>query len=161
VGDVTGVIPLTHVAHYQAHLAADDIMGRPHPASYGSVPRVLFTDPQVAACGSIAARSGGRTPAEVTSATVDLTERPRGGPSSSERQEAGGRLTLFAEMSREVLVGAWAVAPDASEWIEPAAIAIRAEIPLAVLRDATEQFSSVGDVYLAALNQLYSAVAAY
>jgi pyruvate/2-oxoglutarate dehydrogenase complex dihydrolipoamide dehydrogenase (E3) component len=158
VGDVTGVAPLSHVAQYQARLAADDMLGRAHPASYGSVPRVIFTDPQVAVCGSPTARQGGnsgRTPAAFTSASVDFKERLRGAPSTG--QAADGKLTLYADASREVLVGAWAIAPDASEWIELALIAIRTEMPLAVLRDVLEQFSSVGDVYLAALDHLASA----
>jgi pyruvate/2-oxoglutarate dehydrogenase complex dihydrolipoamide dehydrogenase (E3) component len=160
VGDVTGVAPLSHIAQYQARLAADDVLGRGHPAFYGSVPRVLFTDPQVAVCGASTARQGGRTPAAVTSASIDLKQRLHG--AASARQEAaGGKLTLYADASRAVLVGAWAIAPDASEWIELAVIAIRTEMPLAVLRDVLEQFSSVGDVYLAALDHLTSAAAVH
>jgi dihydrolipoamide dehydrogenase len=133
------------------------MLGRTHPAHYCSVPRVLFTDPQVAVCGSTTARHDGRKAADVAAASVDLTERLR--RPTSTRHEASGKLTLYADANREVLVGAWAIAPDASDWIELAVIAIRAEMPLAALRDVLEQFSSVGNVYLAALDQLGSVAA--
>jgi pyruvate/2-oxoglutarate dehydrogenase complex dihydrolipoamide dehydrogenase (E3) component len=155
VGDVTGIAPLSHIAQYQARLAADDVLGRAHPASYGSVPRVIFTDPQVAVCGSTTAGHDGRKPVNIMSASVDLKMPLRG--AAYRGQEAGGKLTLYADANRDVLVGAWAIAPDASEWIELAVIAIRTEMPLAVLRDVLEQFSSVGDVYLAALDHLAGA----
>jgi hypothetical protein len=54
---------------------------------------------------------------------------------------------------------AWAVAAEASEWIQLALLAIRAEIPLGVLRDVLEQFPSFGEGYLSALDQLASAIA--
>jgi dihydrolipoamide dehydrogenase len=158
VGDVTGVAPLSHIAQYQGRLAADDVLGRGHPAYYGSVPRVLFTDPQVAVSGHGATCAGSRLRGEVTSATVDLTQGLHGPASAG--HEAEGKLTLAVDASRKVLVGAWAIAPDASEWIELAAIAIRAEIPLAVLRDVLQQYSTVGDVYLSALDQVASAATA-
>jgi pyruvate/2-oxoglutarate dehydrogenase complex dihydrolipoamide dehydrogenase (E3) component len=51
VGDVTSVMPFTHVAHYQGEIAADDILGRARDADYRAIPRVVFTDPEVAAVG--------------------------------------------------------------------------------------------------------------
>src|SRR5471032_260921 len=50
-GDVTAVMPFTHVAHYQGQIAADDILGRPRKADYRAIPRVVFSDPEVAAVG--------------------------------------------------------------------------------------------------------------
>ncbi len=155
IGDVTGVTPLSHLALYQARLAADDLLGHGHSAYYRSVPRVLYTSPQVAMTGSPITRQGGRSPSDFAAVSLDLKERLHS--SASARPTAGGKLTLYADVRRGVLVGAWAIAPDASEWIELAILAIRTEMPLAVLRDVLEQFSSVGDVYLAALDQMASA----
>lgn len=47
-----------------------------------------------------------------------------------------------------MLVGAWAVAPLAAEWIHVAVLAIRAEIPLGVLADTIAQFPTYSEGYL-------------
>jgi dihydrolipoamide dehydrogenase len=154
VGDVTGVVPLSHVAQYQARVAADAILGRVNPADYVAVPRVYFTDPQVAATGLTRAqiRQQGLNALAVT---MDLAEpRERRGHSPAAHQLTGERLTLHADRMRGILVGAWAVAPEAGEWIQFAALAIRAAIPLAVARDMLEQFPAFGDVYLSAIDRL-------
>jgi pyruvate/2-oxoglutarate dehydrogenase complex dihydrolipoamide dehydrogenase (E3) component len=50
-GDVTGVLPFTHVAAYQGRLAARNAFGRQHAASYRVIPWVIFTDPEIAHVG--------------------------------------------------------------------------------------------------------------
>ena len=60
----------------------------------------------------------------------------------------------IADRDRGVLVGAWAVAPLASEWIHYAALAIRAQIPVSVLLDQVAQFPTYTEAWLAALEQL-------
>jgi pyruvate/2-oxoglutarate dehydrogenase complex dihydrolipoamide dehydrogenase (E3) component len=57
LGDVTAVMPFTHVAKYQARVVTDTILGRPRTASYAGIPRVVFTDPEVAAAGRTAAQA--------------------------------------------------------------------------------------------------------
>jgi pyruvate/2-oxoglutarate dehydrogenase complex dihydrolipoamide dehydrogenase (E3) component len=151
VGDVTGVARFTHVAKYQARIAADDILGRRHPANYVAVPRVVFSDPEVGATGltSAQAREQGR---EVIQAVVDLHEaiaRP-----VLYGKGIGGRLGLLADQKRGLLVGAWAVGPQAGEWIHLAVLAIRAATPIPVLRDVIEQFPTFSEAYLSGLEQL-------
>ncbi len=68
--------------------------------------------------------------------------------------EPRGTLGLLADRSRRVLVGAWAVAPLAGEWIHQAALAIRAEVPLDVLRDQVAQYPTYTEAYLTGLEQL-------
>jgi len=166
VGDVTGVAPLSHLAQYQARVAADAILGWAHPADYVAVPRVLFTDPQVAATGLTCAQLRAQG-VDALSVTVDLAgpRRQHGQlrhappvASTPSYQPPGERLTLQADRTRGILVGAWAVAPEAGEWIYLAALAIRAAIPLAVVRDMLEQFPAFGDVYLSAIDQLLAAL---
>ena len=65
-----------------------------------------------------------------------------------------GELGLLADRRRQVLVGAWAVAPLASEWIHQAALAIKTEVPLAVLRDTVAQFPTFSEAYLKGLEAL-------
>lgn len=151
VGDVTGVAPRSHVALYQARLAADDILGKGHAAHYETVPRIIFTDPQVAATGLIRAQAQAQH-IDVISATLELAEHSlRPGTAGA---PINGRLTLHADRQRDVLIGAWAVAPDAGEWIQLAVLAIRAGVPIAVLRDTVEQFPPFSEGYFQALDEL-------
>ncbi len=152
IGDVTGVLPLSHMAQYQAHLVADDILGCPHPGKYLSVPRIYFTDPQVAAAGLTPRRADARH-INVVSALVNLRSSIVQSPEMS-AGEMPGKLVLYADRQSGVLVGAWAIAPDAAEWIQVPVLAISAAIPLKILMDTVEQFPGFSQPYRSALAQL-------
>jgi pyruvate/2-oxoglutarate dehydrogenase complex dihydrolipoamide dehydrogenase (E3) component len=151
LGDVTAVLPFTHVAKYQARVVADNILGRPRTAAYQGIPRVVFTDPEVAAVGLTRAQAQrrGRT---VTPVELDLAEAIAR-PWTYER-DPRGTLGLLADPERGVLLGAWAVAPQAGEWIHQAALAIRAGIPIRTLLDQVAQFPTYSEGFLAALDRL-------
>ena len=151
IGDVTGIAAFTHVAKYQARIAAMDILGHPVKADYRAVPRVTFTDPEVAAVGMTEddARAQGIEPVSVT---IDL-------PSSIARpytfqENPDGKFGVVVDSEHGVLIGSWAVAPLASEWIHLAVLAIRAEIPVPVLKDTIAQFPSFSEAFGAALRAL-------
>ena len=151
VGDVTGVMPFTHVGKYQARVAADSILGDDVRASYDGIPRVVFSDPEVAAVGLTRAQARERG-ISLSSARLSLPDeiaRPW-----TYEQEPRGDLGLIADRERQVLIGAWAVAPLASEWIHQAALAIKTGTPLAVLRDTVAQFPTFTEAYLKALEAL-------
>ena len=76
IGDVTGVAPFTHVAKYQARIACADILGQPAKADYRAVPRVIFTQPEVAAVGLTEAQAREQGIDAVTS-TIELAELGR------------------------------------------------------------------------------------
>lgn len=151
-GDCTGVMQFTHVAKYQSRVAMADMLGRPVAADYRAIPRVMFTDPEVAAVGLTLAqaRQAGH---DVVTATLDL---PSGGVARTYTYERDprGELSVIFDRARRVMVGAWAVAPLASEWIHQAVLAIQAEIPLDVLRQTVAQFPSYSEAYFLALTQL-------
>lgn len=65
-----------------------------------------------------------------------------------------GELQLVADREAGTLVGAWAVAPLAAEWIHYAALAIKTRTPLAVLRDTVAQFPTFSEAYLSAVEAL-------
>ncbi|MCL6439336.1 MAG: NAD(P)/FAD-dependent oxidoreductase [Rubrobacteraceae bacterium] len=151
LGDVTGVALFTHVAKYQGRVVADNILGRERRADYRGIPRVVFSDPEIAACGLTAdqARAQG---IDAAVASIDLAEsiaRPY-----TYEENPRGTLSLVADRERGVLVGAWAVAPLAGEWIHEAALAIRAEIPIEKLLDSVAQFPTYSEAYLQALEKL-------
>jgi dihydrolipoamide dehydrogenase len=151
IGDVTGVAMFTHVGKYQARVAAADILGQPVRADYRAIPRVVFSDPELAAVG-LTEEQAQEQAIDVVSASIELPDaitRPW-----TYEEHPRGSLGLVADRDREVLVGAWAVAPLAGEWIHVAGLAIKAAIPLAVLRDTIPQFPSFSEAYLSALRAL-------
>jgi dihydrolipoamide dehydrogenase len=151
LGDVTGVALFTHVAMYQGRVVADNILGRNRAASYHGIPRVVFADPEIAAVGltTSQARDRGIDVVAAEVALADAIARPW-----TYERDPRGTLGLLADRHRGVLVGAWAVAPLASEWIHQAALAIRARIPIATLLDQVAQFPTYSEAYLAALDKL-------
>ena len=154
VGDVTGVALFTHVAKYQGRVVADNLLGRPRRASYRGVPRVVVSDPEVAAVGltEAQAREAGHDVATATVSLPDTLARPW-----TYERDPRGELGLVADRDRRVLLGAWAVAPLAGEWIHQAALAIRAEVPLDILLDGVAQFPTYSEAFLYGLEQLASA----
>jgi dihydrolipoamide dehydrogenase len=152
IGDVTGIAAFTHVAKYQGRIAAMDILGHPAKADYRAVPRVTFTDPEVAAVGITTEEEARAQGVEAAGVVIDL-------PTSIARpytfqENPRGVFGIVADLQREQLVGAWAVAPLASEWIHQAVLAIKAEIPIPVLKDTIAQFPSFSEAFGAALRAL-------
>jgi pyruvate/2-oxoglutarate dehydrogenase complex dihydrolipoamide dehydrogenase (E3) component len=149
IGDVTGIWPLTYVGKYQGRVAAANILGRPAEASYDAVPRVVFTDPQAAAVGA--------AEGELT-ATVAMSEVARTATYTRAYDTAPGFLTLVSDGER--LTGAYALGPEAGEWLQQATLAIRARVPLAVLRDTIQPFPTFSEAFLHALTALPAVVTA-
>ena len=153
IGDVTGVALFTHIAKYQGRVVAANLLGGDRRASYQGVPRVVFSDPEIAAVG-LTQEQARRPEAgnDVVTATVSLPDAISR-PWTYER-EPRGELGLVADRGRRVLLGAWAVAPLASEWIHQAALAVRAQVPIDVLLDGVAQFPTYAEGFLTALEQL-------
>jgi dihydrolipoamide dehydrogenase len=151
LGDVTGVALFTHVAMYQGRVAADNILGRRRAAAYAGIPRVVFADPEIAAAGLTAAQAAARG---ISTATAEISLADAIARPWTYERDPRGTLGLLADRGRGVLIGAWAVAPLASEWIHQAALAIRAQIPISVLLDQVAQFPTYSEAYLAALERL-------
>jgi dihydrolipoamide dehydrogenase len=143
IGDVTGILHLTHVGEYQGEVAAANILGEPREAHYEAVPRVVYTDPQAAAVGA--------TEAEFT-ATAQLSEIARTATYDHAYTETNGFLTLLSDGER--LTGAYALGPEAGEWLQQATLAIRARVALDVLRDTIQPFPSFSEIHAAALKAL-------
>jgi pyruvate/2-oxoglutarate dehydrogenase complex dihydrolipoamide dehydrogenase (E3) component len=136
IGDVTGVSLFTHVAKYQARIAASNVAGVRREADYRAIPSVVFTDPQVAQVGAIAGDG-------LVSAMWEVNRTSRS--SSYERPKRTGFVRLFADARRKVVVGAVAVGPEAGEWLQQVTLAIRAEVPVDTLRDTIQPFPTFSE----------------
>lgn len=143
IGDVTGIWPLTHVGKYQGEVVAANILGESRTADYDAVPRVVYTDPQAAAVGAVDG---------AVSATVPLSQVAKTETWTRAYADSNGFLTLLSDGER--LTGAYALGPEAGEWLQQATLAIRARVPLGVLRDTIQPFPTFSEVYVAALKAL-------
>jgi pyruvate/2-oxoglutarate dehydrogenase complex dihydrolipoamide dehydrogenase (E3) component len=146
VGDVNGRAPLTHMGKYQARLAADAILGREVNAfaDTRAVPRVTFTDPQIAAVGLTEAD------AEARGIRVRAVTTPTGGVAGAYTRGNGieGTCKLVVDEDRQVLVGATFTGPDVQELLHSATVAIVGEVPLDTLWHAVPSFPTVSEVWL-------------
>ena len=70
--------------------------------------------------------------------------------------ESNGFLTLLSDGER--LTGAYALGPEAGEWLQQATLAIRARVPLEVLRDTIQPFPTFSEIYVAALKALHGEI---
>jgi pyruvate/2-oxoglutarate dehydrogenase complex dihydrolipoamide dehydrogenase (E3) component len=143
IGDVNGLWPLTHVGKYQGEVVAANILGESRKASYEAVPRVVYTDPQAAAVGAAAGRF---------SAMVPVSEVAKAATYTRAYADENGFLTLLSDGER--LTGAYALGPEAGEWLQQATLAIRAHVPLDVLGDTIQPFPTFSEIYVAALKAL-------
>jgi pyruvate/2-oxoglutarate dehydrogenase complex dihydrolipoamide dehydrogenase (E3) component len=149
IGDITGIRLLTHVGKYQGEVVASNILGEPREANYGAVPDVVYTDPQAAAVGA--------TEGEFT-ATVPVSGVAKMETYTRAYAQSNGFLTVVSDGER--LTGAYALGPEAGEWLQQATLAIRARVPLQLLRDTIQPFPTFSEIYVAALKELRSQIGA-
>jgi pyruvate/2-oxoglutarate dehydrogenase complex dihydrolipoamide dehydrogenase (E3) component len=149
LGDVTGVRLLTHVGEYQGEVVASNILGEPRDAHYEAIPDVVYTDPQAASVGASEAPFR---------ATVPLSEVAKTATYTHAYATSNGFLTLLSDGER--LTGAFALGPEAGEWLQQSTLAIRARIPLDVLRDVIQPFPTFSEIHAAALKALRNQITA-
>ncbi len=132
VGDVTGKGAFTHVAVYQGRIVAADILGADHaPADYRAVPRVTFTDPEVASVGlsEAQARQAGLTVRVGVAPTASTARGWIHGPGAEH-----GVIKLVADTYQKVLVGGSVMGPAAGEIAALLVLAVRQRVPIVSLR---------------------------
>jgi len=149
IGDCTGVRLLTHVGKYQGEVAASNILGERREASYQAIPDVVYTDPQAAAVGATEA---------AFSATIGVSEVSKTATYTRAYAMSKGFLTLLSD--GECLTGAYALGPEAGEWLQQATLAIRARVPLPVLRDTIQPFPTFSEIYVAGVKSLRAQISA-
>jgi hypothetical protein len=151
IGDVNGRSPLTHMGKYQAHVLSEILDGHPAVISGddASAPRVVFTDPQVAAAGLTlhAALDQGldaRAYDVPSSGTAGATFHGTGTP---------GAARLIIDERQGVIVGATFTGTDVAEWLQAATIAIVSQTPVERLWQAVPAFPTRSEIWLKLLER--------
>jgi dihydrolipoamide dehydrogenase len=147
IGDCTGLYLLTHMGKYQGEVVASNLLGEPRSADYRAVPRAVYTDPQAASVGAVDA------PFRATAAVSGIA---KAATYTRAYAEDPGFLTLLSD--GRCLTGAFAVGPEAGEWLQQATLAIRAAVPLDVLRDTVQPFPTFSEIYVGALKSLRATI---
>jgi pyruvate/2-oxoglutarate dehydrogenase complex dihydrolipoamide dehydrogenase (E3) component len=153
-GDVTGLGGFTHLAYYHGQVIARRLRGLDAKADHTAVPRVTFTDPEIASVGmsEAAARAKG---IDVAIAIADPAETARGYIHDFHR----GVLKLVADRKRGVLIGATLVTPRAGEIVGELVLAIKLGTPLKALADVIHPFPAFNRVLGESLNELAAKLA--
>ncbi len=148
-GDVTGLGGFTHVAYYHGQVIARRLRGEDARADHTAIPRVTYTDPEVASVGlsEAAARAKG---IDVVVATADPAETARGYIHDFRQ----GTIKLVGDRTRGVLIGATLVTPRAGEIVGELVLAIKLGTPLSTLADVLHPFPAFNRVLGATLAQL-------
>ncbi len=118
------------------------MLGNEARADYRAVPRVVFTDPQVAAVGESEGKQTG------TGKLADLARTS----TYARNGEQEGFLTLISDGTK--LTGAYAVGPEAGDWLGQATLAVRAGVPIELLRDTIQPYPTFSEVFASALSDL-------
>jgi pyruvate/2-oxoglutarate dehydrogenase complex dihydrolipoamide dehydrogenase (E3) component len=146
VGDCTGLALLTHMGKYQGRIVGDVILGKDihDVADRIAVPRVTFTDPQVAAVGLTEAQ------AREQGIEVRVLSYSTGSVAGAYTRGNGiaGTSQFVIDESRRVIVGATFTGPDVQELLHSATIAVVAEVTLDTLWHAVPSFPTVSEVWL-------------
>ncbi len=151
IGDVNGRSLLTHMGKYQARIAADAIRGREVRATEDGpgAPRVVFTDPHVAAVGLTLA---GALERGIEARAVDHATAASAGASFYGRN-APGTARIVVDEVEQVLVGATFTGPGVAEFLHAATIAIVGRVPLERLWHAVPPFPTRSEVWLRLLEK--------
>jgi pyruvate/2-oxoglutarate dehydrogenase complex dihydrolipoamide dehydrogenase (E3) component len=154
IGDLNGRAPFTHMAKYQARVAADHVLGKDSAAEHGAdgplAPRVIFTDPQVAAAGHTTktAHDAGLSPR-----VVDIPTSGNAGGSFYGRG-ARGTSRFLVDEQRGVIVGATITGSEVADFLHAATIAIVGEVPVTRLRHAVPAFPTRSEIWLKLVEEL-------
>jgi dihydrolipoamide dehydrogenase len=146
IGDVNGRALFTHMGKYHARIAVDAILGHDvsAEADHKAIPRVTFTDPQVASVGLTDAQARGQG-LEVRAVRIGLQSTAAGAIAG---EGVVGTAQLVIDGSRQVIVGATFTGPDIDGILHSATIAIVGEVPIDRLQHAVAAFPTLSEVWL-------------
>ena len=152
IGDVNGRALLTHAGKYQGRVAAEAILGDTAAKATADgplTPRVIFTDPQVAAVGHTLAS------AQEAGLNVRAVDHPTAAVAgaSYHGRNAPGTARIVVDEDRGVIAGATFTGPDIAELLHSATVAVVGEVPLTTLVHAIPSFPTRSEVWLRLLEK--------
>jgi len=148
IGDVNGRALFTHMGKYQARVCADHLLGHNHVLAHGAdgplSPRVIFTEPQVAAVGHTTAS------AERAGLLVDVYEARTSGNAGGSfyGRNAPGTTRWIVDRERRIVVGCTITGAEVADFLHAATIAIVGEVPLERLKHAVPSFPTRSEIWL-------------
>jgi dihydrolipoamide dehydrogenase len=158
IGDVNGRSLLTHMGKYQAHVLSEILEGHPVTVSGddAAAPRVIFTDPQIAAVGLTLQAALNRG---VHARAYDV---PSSGTAGAAFHGTGtpGTARIVVDERRGVLVGATFTGTEVADWLQAATIAIVSQTPVELLWQAVPAFPTRSEIWLKLLERREAELAA-
>jgi pyruvate/2-oxoglutarate dehydrogenase complex dihydrolipoamide dehydrogenase (E3) component len=151
IGDVNGRALLTHAGKYQAWVATENLLGREVEAVAERIgpPRVVFTDPQLAAVGKTLAQAQEEG---LEARAVEVATDGNAG-ASFQGKGTGGTSRLVVDRGAETIVGATFTGFETADFVQAATVAIVGEVPLSRLRHALAPFPTRSEVWLKLLEK--------
>lgn len=149
-GDVCGPYPFTHMAEYQAGIVISNTVFRfPKKVDYHIVPRVTFTDPELAQVGLTEdeARAQGKTP---TVLRFDFKDNDRALTENSNT----GLIKVIAYKNR--ILGASILGPHAGELIHEFALAMKMRAKLGDISATIHAYPTLSQINRRAINSFYA-----
>jgi pyruvate/2-oxoglutarate dehydrogenase complex dihydrolipoamide dehydrogenase (E3) component len=148
-GDATGDLLFTHVGTYEAGLVVDDVLGAPRARDYRVVPRVTFSDPEVASVGLTESQAR-EIVGEVRTAVVRLDANER----SHIEGRTSGLVKLVADARTGELLGGHVVGEEAGSMIHEVVAAMAGRVPVAALGEAIHAYPTLSESVRAAFRRL-------
>ena len=148
IGDINGKALFTHMGKYQARISADHVLGHAHALSHGAdgklSPRVIFTEPQVAAVGHTTES------AEQAGLVVETFSTSTSGNAGGSfyGRNAPGTTQWIVDTERRIVVGCTITGAEIADFLHAATIAIVGEVPLERLKHAIPSFPSRSEIWL-------------
>ncbi len=147
-GDVTGEMPLTHVAELQAGIViANMIFKMPKKINYDVVPAVVYTEPEVAQVGISVEQCEQSASGEVYQFAIDQLDR-----AVTDNSKAGVAKILT---DRGRIVGAHIIGPHAGELIHELALAVQEKMKVSKLTSLVHAYPSYSQLNKRLAGQYY------
>ena len=150
VGDVCGPHPFTHMAEYQAGIALANIVFRtPKKTDYRVVPRVVYTDPEVASVGLTESEAKAKGIkyhiAEFPMAEIDRAM-------TDDIEHGGARILI----SKGRIAGASLVGPHAGELIHELALAMQVKAKVKDIAAMVHAYPTYAQIHRRTINKSYA-----